>query len=132
MVPSISCLAPLLYILVEAACFFNSRKFSFWSFLTLRVIFICHDFAFVIIDAMQPKWLNGQRDCAWIPVEGLEVCKARASTSLRTWVDLARHAQGSISPKLKAQTSIYRKFDKVFLFLDNRKEFQTFASRDFK
>ena len=52
--------------------------------------------------------------------------------NLRTWVDLARRAQGFIAPELKAQTSIYPKFDENFRFLDNQNEFKNFASRGFQ
>ena len=61
----------------------------------------------------------------------LFIGKTRLKELLRTWVDLARRAHGSIAPELKAQTSIYPKFDKNFRFLDNQNEFWIFASRDF-
>ena len=64
-IPAYSTPAPLLYMLIDMACFFGCQQFSFAATITLRILCILHDFSYGVTNAVLTDYYSGRNDCGY-------------------------------------------------------------------
>ena len=64
-IPAYSIPAPLLYMLIDMACFFGCQQFSFAATITLRILCILHDFSYGVTNAVLTDYYSGRNDCGY-------------------------------------------------------------------